>query len=101
MVIGDKGRVGRERSREHEGGEAPTLLEQVYTMEDALVFGGMAISLLNHADRVKIGPEMTAGELHDALAPLGASGAALAASAHTQRGRSQRRRSRPRPPLPA
>ena len=34
---------------------APPLLEDVYTMEDALVVGGMLISLLNHADRVKIG----------------------------------------------
>jgi alpha-N-arabinofuranosidase len=30
-------------------------LEQIYTMEDALVVGGMLIQLLNHADRVKIG----------------------------------------------
>jgi alpha-N-arabinofuranosidase len=30
-------------------------LEQVYTMEDALVVGGMLITLLSHADRVKIG----------------------------------------------
>ena len=35
--------------------EAPPILEDVYTMEDALVFGGMLITLLNHADRVKIG----------------------------------------------
>lgn len=34
--------------------EAPTLLEDVYTMEDALVAGSMLITLLNHADRVKI-----------------------------------------------
>lgn len=34
---------------------APPLLEDIYTMEDALVVGGMLISLLNHADRVKIG----------------------------------------------
>ena len=30
-------------------------LEQIYTMEDALVVGGMLITLLTHADRVKIG----------------------------------------------
>ncbi len=30
-------------------------LEQKYTMEDALVVGGMLITLLSHADRVKIG----------------------------------------------
>jgi alpha-N-arabinofuranosidase len=34
--------------------EAPPLLEDIYTMEDALVVGGMLITLLNHADRVKI-----------------------------------------------
>jgi alpha-L-arabinofuranosidase len=32
---------------------APPLLEEVYTVEDALVFGGACIALLNHADRVK------------------------------------------------
>ena len=32
---------------------APRILEEVYDVEDALVFGGMCISLLNHADRVK------------------------------------------------
>lgn len=35
--------------------EARRQLEQVYNMEDALVVGGMLITLLNHADRVKIG----------------------------------------------
>jgi alpha-L-arabinofuranosidase len=33
--------------------EAPPLLEEIYNVEDALVFGGMCISLLNHADRVQ------------------------------------------------
>jgi alpha-L-arabinofuranosidase len=32
---------------------APPILEEVYSMQDALAFGGMCISLLNHADRVK------------------------------------------------
>jgi alpha-L-arabinofuranosidase len=32
---------------------APPILEEIYSMEDALVFGGACISLLNHADRVK------------------------------------------------
>jgi len=32
---------------------APSILEEVYTMEDALAFGCACISLLNHADRVK------------------------------------------------
>jgi alpha-L-arabinofuranosidase len=30
------------------------LLEDIYTMEDALVVGGMLLQLINHADRVKI-----------------------------------------------
>ena len=34
---------------------APRSHEAVYTVEDALCFGGMILSLLNHADRVKIG----------------------------------------------
>jgi alpha-N-arabinofuranosidase len=34
---------------------APPRLEDAYTMEDALVVGGMLISLLNHCDRVRIG----------------------------------------------
>ena len=33
---------------------APHMLEDVYTFEDALCVGGMLISLINHADRVKI-----------------------------------------------
>jgi len=33
--------------------EAPPLLEEIYNVEDALAFGGMCISLLNHADRVR------------------------------------------------
>jgi alpha-L-arabinofuranosidase len=33
---------------------APAILEEVYTMRDALAFGGAAIALLNHADRVKV-----------------------------------------------
>ena len=32
---------------------APEILEEIYTMADALAFGGACISLLNHADRVK------------------------------------------------
>lgn len=49
--------------------EAPELIEEVYNFEDALVVGGVLITLMNHADRVKaaclaqlvnvIGPIMT------------------------------------------
>ena len=34
--------------------EAPRILEDHYSLLDALAFGGMAITLLNHADRVKV-----------------------------------------------
>ncbi len=34
---------------------APPRIEDVYTMEDALLVGGMLITLMNHCDRVKIG----------------------------------------------
>lgn len=33
---------------------APEILEEIYNMEDALAFGGACLSLLNHADRVKV-----------------------------------------------
>ena len=46
--------------------EAPPILEEVYTMEDALTFGGACISLLNHADRVKVGLPGAAGQRHRA-----------------------------------
>jgi alpha-N-arabinofuranosidase len=32
---------------------APPILEEVYDVQDALVFGGICIALLNHADRIK------------------------------------------------
>lgn len=35
-------------------GKAPSRLEDIYNYEDALVVGGLLISLLKHADRVKI-----------------------------------------------
>jgi alpha-N-arabinofuranosidase len=46
---------------------APPLLEETYTVADALVFGGMCIALLNHADRVKIG---CLAQLVNAIAPI-------------------------------
>jgi len=49
--------------------EAPALLEEIYNFEDALVVGGVLLTMMNHADRVKsaciaqlvnvIGPIMT------------------------------------------
>jgi alpha-N-arabinofuranosidase len=46
---------------------APALLEEVYTMEDALAFAGAGISLLNHADRVKVA---CLAQLVNAIAPI-------------------------------
>jgi alpha-N-arabinofuranosidase len=46
---------------------APPILEEVYTVEDALAFGGMCISLLNHADRVTAA---CLAQLVNAIAPI-------------------------------
>ncbi|HXT80619.1 MAG TPA: alpha-N-arabinofuranosidase [Acetobacteraceae bacterium] len=46
---------------------APPILEEVYTMADALAFGGMCISLLNHADRVKVA---CLAQLVNVIAPI-------------------------------
>ena len=46
---------------------APDILEEVYTMQDALAFGGACISLLNHADRVKVG---CLAQLVNVIAPI-------------------------------
>lgn len=46
---------------------APRLLEENYTMADAAVFGTMLITLLNHADRVKIA---CLAQLVNAIAPI-------------------------------
>ena len=42
-------------SKSEKWSAARPILEDIYNMEDALVVGGMLISLLNNADRVKIG----------------------------------------------
>jgi len=46
---------------------APPLLEETYSMADALAFGGACIALLNHADRVKIA---CLAQLVNAIAPI-------------------------------
>jgi len=46
---------------------APAILEEIYNVEDALVFGGACISLLNHADRVKAG---CLAQLVNVIAPI-------------------------------
>jgi alpha-N-arabinofuranosidase len=46
--------MNRVRSDIKPWASAPPLLEDVYTMADALCVGGMLITLLNHCDRVRI-----------------------------------------------
>ena len=46
---------------------APPILEEIYSMEDALVFGGACISLLNHADRIK---SACLAQLVNVIAPI-------------------------------
>jgi alpha-L-arabinofuranosidase len=47
--------------------EAPPILQEIYTMQDALAFGGACICLLNHADRVKVA---CLAQLVNAIAPI-------------------------------
>ena len=47
--------------------EAPRLLEEVYTVEDALLVGGMLCMLMNHADRVKVA---CLAQLVNVIAPI-------------------------------
>lgn len=47
--------------------EAPRLLEDIYNMEDALLVGSMLITLLRHADRVKIA---CLAQLVNVIAPI-------------------------------
>ena len=46
---------------------APPILEEVYSMKDALAFGGACISLLNHADRVRVA---CLAQLVNVIAPI-------------------------------
>jgi alpha-L-arabinofuranosidase len=62
------------RTRRPQGGRthpdwpvAPPILEEIYTVEDALAFGGACISLLNQADRVKAA---CLAQLVNAIAPI-------------------------------
>ncbi len=47
--------------------EAPPLLQDIYTFEDALLLGSMLITLLKHADRVKIA---CLAQLVNVIAPI-------------------------------
>lgn len=46
---------GRQKKGIEDWAEAPPILEDMYTMEDALLVGSMLITLINRADRVKCG----------------------------------------------
>jgi alpha-L-arabinofuranosidase len=50
-----------------EWGEAPRLIEDTYSVTDAVVVGNLLISLLRHADRVKIG---CLAQLVNVIAPI-------------------------------
>ncbi len=47
--------------------EAPPLLQDIYTLEDALLVGALLITLIRHADRVKIG---CLAQLVNVIAPI-------------------------------
>lgn len=53
--------------RNHPWQVAPPLTEDIYTLEDALVVGGMLITLLRYADRVKIA---CLAQLVNVIAPI-------------------------------
>jgi alpha-L-arabinofuranosidase len=57
------------RQRGGDGGrqEAPHLLEEIYNLEDALLVGGLIITLLRNADRVKIA---CLAQLVNVIAPI-------------------------------
>jgi alpha-L-arabinofuranosidase len=61
------GEVDRAALRDRPWQVAPPLCEEPYTLEDALVVGCMLITLLKHADRVKIA---CLAQLVNAIAPI-------------------------------
>ena len=74
MLSFDEWNVWYRTRRQQDGGrvkpgwpEAPPILEEIYSMEDALAFGGACISLLNHADRVKVA---CLAQLVNVIAPI-------------------------------
>jgi alpha-L-arabinofuranosidase len=59
--------VDRTQLKDHPWQVAPPLCEETYTLEDALVVGCMMITLLKHADRVRIA---CLAQLVNAIAPI-------------------------------
>src|SRR5260370_20208164 len=60
-------RKNTEGDRNGQRKEAPHLVEEVYNLEDALVVGGLIISLLRHCDRVRLA---CLAQLVNDIAPL-------------------------------
>ena len=58
---------GKPIARHEPWAEAPSLIEEPYTLVDAVVVGTMLISLLHHADRVKVA---CIAQLVNAIAPI-------------------------------
>lgn len=71
MLSFDEWNVWYRTRRTHRAREgwpvAPPILEEIYSMKDALAFGGACISLLNHADRVRVA---CLAQLVNAIAPI-------------------------------
>ena len=57
----------QQKMQPHPWMEAPRILEDHYSLLDALAFSGMAITLLNHADRVKVA---CLAQLVNVIAPI-------------------------------
>ncbi len=57
----------QKKQEPHPWQKAPRILEDQYSLLDALAFGGMAITLLNHADRVKVA---CLAQLVNVIAPI-------------------------------
>lgn len=57
----------QQKQEAHDWVKAPRILEDHYSLLDALAFSGMAITLLNHADRVKVA---CLAQLVNVIAPI-------------------------------
>ena len=57
----------QQKQESHPWQKAPRILEDHYSLLDALVVGGLAITLLNHADRVKVA---CLAQLVNVIAPI-------------------------------
>jgi alpha-N-arabinofuranosidase len=57
----------QKKQKEHPWQQAPEILEDQYSLLDAITFGGLAITLLNNSDRVKIA---CLAQLVNTIAPI-------------------------------